>query len=160
MNYINGYSQINSNLFNIDIRDIRCKYMNSLCQLDSLQISGNDIKSKIDHCSDFLNKIQISLEDLTLTKELGYSQGMAQIFLNRLKGLERFERPIHCTDVKRRQFYIRENENWNLDNGETVVKAIDMISTKQLIHLSKIKDNSLTEKGEEFMNLTNKINDK
>ena len=32
--------------------------------------------------------------------------------------------------------YIRENENWNLDNGESVVKAIDMISTKQLIHLN------------------------
>lgn len=134
--------------------------------LDILPNMNNKISINVflnEHCkdaldfSDFLNKIQISLEDLTLTKELGYSQGMAQIFLNRLKGLENFQRPIHCTDVKRRQFYIRENENWNLDNGETVVKAIDMISTKQLIHLSKIKDNSLTEKGEEFMNLTNNI---
>ena len=134
--------------------------------LDILPNMNNKISINVflnEHCkdaldfSDFLNKIQISFEDLTLTKELGYSQGIAQIFLNRLKGLENFQRPIHCTDVKRRQFYIRENENWNLDNGETVVKAIDMISTKQLIHLSKIKDNSLTEKGEEFINLTNNI---
>ena len=134
--------------------------------LDIIPKMNNKISINVflnEHCkdaldfTDFLNKIQISFDDLLLTKELGYSQGMSQIFLNRLKGLERFERPIHCTDVKRKQFYIRENENWNLDNGESVVKAIDMISTKQLIHLNKIKDESLTEKGEDFMNLTHNI---
>tara|TARA_Y100001980_G_C14513698_1_gene289081 strand:+ start:90 stop:830 length:741 start_codon:yes stop_codon:yes gene_type:complete len=108
--------------------------------------------------NDFLKKIHISFEDLILTRELGYSQGISQIFLNRLKGLEQFERPIHCTDIKRKQFYIKENENWNLDNGQSVVKAIDMISTKQLIHLNKIKDNdSFTNKQDEFINLTNNI---
>lgn len=134
--------------------------------LDIIPKMNNKISINVflnEHCkdaldfNDFLNKIQISFDDLLLTKELGYSQAMSQIFLNRLKGLERFERPIHCTDVKRKQFYIRENENWNLDNGESVVKAIDMISTKQLIHLNKIKDESLTKKGEDFMKLTNNI---
>ena len=137
--------------------------------LDIIPKMNNKISINVflnDHCkdaldfSDFMNKMQISLDDVLLTKQLGYSHGMAHIFLNRLKDLERFERPIHCTDVKRKQFYIRENENWNLDNGDSVVKAIDMISTKQLIHLSELqKTNALTNKGsgDDFIDLTNNI---
>ena len=61
MNYINYSNPINSpnqDLFNVEIRDIKCKYMNSLYLLDSLQISANDIQQKINSCSNLLRDIQ------------------------------------------------------------------------------------------------------
>jgi hypothetical protein len=48
---------MNNDLFNIEIRDIKCKYMNSLYQLDSLSISANDIQQKIFSCNNFLEQI-------------------------------------------------------------------------------------------------------
>ena len=120
------------------------------------------------HCKDaldfneFIDKIQLSLEDLILTKELGYSKGISKIFLDRLKQLEKCERPIHCTDIKRNQFYIKEKQKWNLDNGDSVCKAIDNITTKQLIQINNWEKNNIgwkekDNKIEEFMKITNNV---
>ena len=48
------------------------------------------------------------------------------------------QRPIHCSDVKRQKFYIKDKQGWNIDaSNQKVDKAIEKISYKQ-IH--KIKD--------------------
>ena len=54
MNYVYNANQ---NLYNIDIRDIKCKYMNSLYQLDSLNIGANEIQQKINSCNSILESI-------------------------------------------------------------------------------------------------------
>ena len=82
--------------------------------------------------------------------------------MNGLKQLEKSERPIHCTDIKRKQFYIKEKQNWSLDNGECVVKAIDTITNKQLQQINKWESQNEdwkknSKKVDEFITMTNNI---
>lgn len=91
-----------------------------------------------EHCKnainfkDFINNISVSLQNVMQTTELGYVEGVSNIFLENLQKLETTMRPIHCSDKKRLQFYIKEDDTWNKENGDKMEKAIDNISNKQL----------------------------
>ena len=51
--------------------------------------------------------------------------------------MEQTKRPIHCTDAKRKQFYIKDNNNWDKDtNQNNIEKAIRELNTLQLKTLS------------------------
>ena len=97
-----------------------------------------------EHCkdainfSDFINNITVSLEDTLQTAELGYIEGISTILLENLRKLETTMRPIHCSDKKRLQFYIKDEDTWNKENGEKVEKAINSISNKQLQEIKQI----------------------
>jgi len=139
--------------------------------LDMIPKMNNKISINVflnEHCknavdfNEFLSRINITLDDLLLTKDLGYSRGISNIFMNGLKQLEKSERPIHCTDIKRKQFYIKEKHNWNLDNGDCVVKAIDTITNKQIQQINKWESHNddwkkNSKKVDEFMTMTNNI---
>jgi hypothetical protein len=81
---------------------------------------------------DFLEKINITVDDLLNTREVGYSQGISNIFLRGLNEIETTKRPIHCSDKKRLQFYIKNEDKWNRDNGNKIENAINHISCKQI----------------------------
>ena len=43
------------------------------------------------------------------------------------------ERPIHCSDQKRMQFYIKNDDEWSKDNNnEKLDDSIEKVSKKQL----------------------------
>ena len=43
------------------------------------------------------------------------------------------ERPIHCSDKKRMQFYVKDDDNWKKDNQNVRLdKSISQVSTKQI----------------------------
>ena len=48
---------------------------------------------------DFIDSLQVGVKDLERTGKLGYVEGISQIFLNGLKELDIYNRPIHCTDL-------------------------------------------------------------
>lgn len=81
---------------------------------------------------EFIDSMQVSLEDLIHTKELGYSKGITNIFMKNLNTLQLNERPIHCSDKKRLQFYVKEEDTWNKDNGDKVRMAISKCHKKQI----------------------------
>jgi len=81
---------------------------------------------------EFIDSMQVSLEDLIHTKELGYSKGITNIFMKNLNTLQLNERPIHCSDKKRLQFYVKEEDTWNKDNGDKVKMAISKCHKKQI----------------------------
>ena len=56
---------------------------------------------------DFVKKIKLTLEDLNFTKENGYAKGISNIFIKNLNDMDVTERPIHCSDQKRLQFYVK-----------------------------------------------------
>jgi hypothetical protein len=83
--------------------------------------------------TDFIDNLQISTEDLSYTKEHGYVKGVSNIFLKHLKGLDPESRPIHCSDKKRLQFYVKDEDMWKKDtNNFKIDKSIDDISKKQM----------------------------
>jgi hypothetical protein len=72
--------------------------------------------------------------------------------------LSLYERPIHCTDIKRETIYIKNNE-WKKDEDKNIVKrAIKEIASKQVKNIKKYKDENPNymdsdAKKEEFINI-------
>jgi hypothetical protein len=82
---------------------------------------------------DFVDKIKFTLEDLQYTKENGYAKGISNVFIKSLNDMDITERPIHCSDQKRLQFYIKNDDEWSKDsNNEKIDNTIEKVSKKQL----------------------------
>ena len=91
-----------------------------------------------EHCkdamniSDFINNIQITEKDIYHSGEVGYIDGIISIFMNKLCDMKYTDRPLHCTDIKRSRFYIKNNDKWERDNDNKIInKTIKKISNKQ-----------------------------
>ena len=78
---------------------------------------------------DFVNSIQLQLDDLDYTKNYGYVEGISNIFIRALKDLDVHKRPIHCTDLKRDVLYVKDDDTWQKEDDECpkLVKAIDNV---------------------------------
>ena len=88
--------------------------------------------------TDFVENLQITLEDLKFTKDNGYVEGVTNIFTKQLQDMKPTERPIHCSDKKRLQFYVKDDDKWQKDNDN---KKIDQTLTNiKLKQTTKIGD--------------------
>ena len=103
----------NNNKFNINL------FLNDNCR-DAINMT------------DFINSLPIQIEDLHFTKDNGLIEGVSSIFVNGLKQLDTYKRPIHCTDIKRETLYIKDNNEWERDCGNHKLKdAINDVANKQ-----------------------------
>jgi len=83
--------------------------------------------------ADFVDKVQVSLEDLQYTTEYGYVKGISNIFAKQLQDMKPTERPIHCSDKKRMQFYVKEEDKWEKDLQHSKFdKSIADVTLKQI----------------------------
>ena len=89
----------NNNKFNLNF------FLNEQCK-DAMNIT------------DFVNSLQLQLADLEKVGELGYAAGISKIFINGLKQLDIFKRPIHCSDIKREIMYVKDKDAWEKENQE------------------------------------------
>ena len=88
--------------------------------------------------SDFVNGLDISLEDLLYTQQHGYTKGISNIFAKHLNNLQPNERPIHCSDKKRLQFYVHDENKWQKDKqNKKIDKSIQDLTIKQIKHLKE-----------------------
>ena len=71
---------------------------------------------------DFIKSLQITLDDLNVTREKTLEDSVGNIFLRGLKELDIYKRPIHCTDNKRDIMYIKDEEKWEKDEGNLKIK--------------------------------------
>jgi hypothetical protein len=108
----------NHNSFNLNV------FLNEQCK-DAISIT------------DFVDSLNLNVSDLEATGKLGYVLGISRIFINKLKELDVFERPLHCTDYKRETVYIKNQDSWEKDNPEkTKLKNIvNRIARKNLEQL-------------------------
>ncbi len=90
--------------------------------------------------SDFIERIEVSHDDLENNAQLGFVNGITKILMDNLKLLSIQERPIHCTDVKRDTLYIKDQDVWNKDNSSEILEnAITEVSRKSIHSLSQWK---------------------
>jgi len=91
----NNYQQnnITNNNFNLNL------FLNERCK-DAINIT------------DFIESIQLTVSDLEATGRLGYVPGISRILVNKLKELDVYTRPLHCTDLKRETVYVKNNNSW------------------------------------------------
>ena len=98
----------NNNKFNMNI------YLNEKCK-DAMTLS------------DFIDNLQISDEDFETTRMEGIVSGLTDIFTKELRNLDVRKLPIHCSDIRRETFYIKEENEWVKDDGKKSIlsRAID-----------------------------------
>ena len=112
---------INNTQFNV------MNYLNTECK-DAMNLS------------DFINDFQFSLKDLEMLGTKGYQETMEQTFVKQLCDMDKTKRPIHCSDKKRKSFYIKDNNVWEKDNNN--IKLIRSVKNLSNVHnkaLSKWK---------------------
>ena len=89
--------------------------------------------------SDFLSKIQPSIDDLMYTKTNGYIKGITNIFTKKLDEFTPVERPIHSIQNKQdKYYYIKDGNVWEEDSTQDKLgQSIDSVARKQI---NKIKE--------------------
>ncbi len=89
--------------------------------------------------SDFIENIELDIEDLTETGRLGYVGGISRILINKLQELDIYKRPLHCTDVKRETLYIKDNDEWCKENNskEKFSTIIGQVANKNCRNIQK-----------------------
>ena len=88
----------------------------------------------------FLNKIQVTVDNLLVTKNKGLSEGVSNIFIENMNKLSLYERPMHCTDVKREIVYIKSDDKqldgkakWDKDEENKKLK----LALKKITHVQQ-----------------------
>uniref|UniRef100_A0A6C0HCX0 C2H2-type domain-containing protein n=1 Tax=viral metagenome TaxID=1070528 RepID=A0A6C0HCX0_9ZZZZ len=114
--------------------------------------------------SEFIDSIQIEDEDFENIGKLGYVQGISNIFVKGLKGLDVTMRPMHCSDIKRETLYIKDNDTWNKDDTKQKVRnAIAMVAHKNFKYIPVWQEANpsaydvTTKKNELYMRIANQV---
>jgi hypothetical protein len=100
---ITNNNNITNNQFNLNI------FLNEKCK-DALNMS------------EFIDSLKITLDDLIFSKNNGITRGVTDIMIKKLKELDIYKRPIHCTDIKRDTMYIKDEDKWHKDNNHDMFK--------------------------------------
>ena len=96
--------------------------------------------------SDFIKNIEVSLEQLDFTKHNGLANGISKTIMDNMEKLSVYERPLHCTDIKRETLYIKDNNKWEKDKNKSLIKeAIKSTTNKKIKTLHQ-----WTEKNPDF----------
>lgn len=91
--------------------------------------------------SDFVNSLEITMDDLTYTRNQGLVEGISKVMIDGLKQLDLYKRPIHCTDQKRDTIYVRDNHQWARDEGNARMRqAFVDIANKEYFAVKKWMD--------------------
>jgi len=83
--------------------------------------------------SEFIDRIEVSQNDLENNAQLGFVKGITKILMDNLNQLTLYERPIHCTDEKRETLYIKDNDKWDKECSDKKLEgAIQEVSRKSI----------------------------
>ena len=106
--------------------------------------------------TDFIENLVVTFDDLERIEQHGYFHGVKNSLVLALQQLEQNKRPIHCTDVKRKQFYVKDDNEWKKDKTKMMInKAINSYNNKQL---KTLLDSGLDEDAEFDLRQQDKMN--
>jgi hypothetical protein len=109
----------------------------------NIQIFLNEQCKDAINIKDFIDSIKISLQQLEQIQNKGLVEGLATAILENIGRLSLYERPIHCTDIKRETLYIKHDNIWEKDETKlNIKKAIKDLSNKPYNTLKEWLDNN------------------
>jgi hypothetical protein len=105
----------------------------------NLQVFLNETCKDAINLTDFVNQLQVSLDDLEETGTIGYAEGISRVFLNNLKDIDYTLRPIHCSDSKREILYIKDDNQWSKDDEQKthLTRAIKQVANKNIKQIAQ-----------------------
>lgn len=109
---------------NINIVMNNINFLNEKCK-DALKLK------------DFVDSIDVNVEDLEFTGKKGIVEGLSKLFLENYSKLPPHLRPLWCGDKKRQNLYIKEDEWLEDKNSQKTIEAIKDLSFKQAKNTNK-----------------------
>jgi hypothetical protein len=93
------------------------------------RISNNQINIFLNEkCADamsiqqFAKQLTFTIDDMLLQKH----DALVKVINQNLNPLEMTERPVHCTNVARRRWHVKdETEGWHKDDGSTLINRVN-----------------------------------
>ena len=109
----NNNTNITNNRFNLNV------FLNETCK-DAINLN------------DFIQSIELDVNDFINTGELGFVKGISNIMVERIRDMEPHTRPIHCTDLKREVVYVKDSDKWAKEdeNKTHLRKAVRIVANK------------------------------
>jgi len=97
--------------------------------------------------SDFINSIEVTMDEFIQTGNMGFVNGISQVMMDRIKGMDLHTRPLHCTDLKRETVYIKNEEKWDKEDGDNshLRKAVKCVAKKNYNQLHNWYNNKKPE---------------
>lgn len=100
----NNINTTNNNQFNINM------FLNEHCK-NAMNIT------------DFIRSLPITAQDYENTKDRGLADTLTHLIVDGLNNLDVLDRPIHCTDQKRKTMYVKDNDIWEKDDNLNIIMA-------------------------------------
>jgi hypothetical protein len=129
--------------------------INNSHNTNSLNTNNNQFNIQMflnEHCknamniSDFIKSLPLTAQHYDNTKDNGLADTLTNLMVDGLNNLDVVERPIHCTDQKRKVMYVKDNNKWEKDtNNEIVTKNV-----KDLTILHRMNLDMWQEKNPKF----------
>ena len=117
--------------------------VNNINQRFNIQIFLNEQCKDAINMNDFIKSIEVSLHQLDNTKNKGLINGLSSAIIENMNKLSLYQRPLHCTDIKRETLYIKDNDSWEKDKSkEKIKKVIKDVSNKQYKALQEWTENN------------------
>ena len=139
---------------NIGVQNVQNVQNNHFC----LNIFLNETCKNAMDLDDFVDSIEVGIEDIERMERLDYASGISKLIVDKLNQATVTGRPLHCTDSKRETIYIKIKANWQKadDNLKTrFVNAIKKIAQKNMKAI-----NLWTQQNPEWNDPSSKANDK
>jgi len=81
--------------------------------------------------TDFVNSMNLTIEDFIQTGERGFIEGISNIIIDRIHNMDLLDRPLHCTDLKRETVYIKDTHTWEKDEDmDKLRNAVKIVAHK------------------------------
>ena len=127
--------QINNMIPNIGNNNVTNNIIN---QKINIQIFLNEHCKNALNINEFVKTIKINTNNINLVEKQNLETYLSSAIIENINKLGIYQRPVHCTDIKRETIYIKNNDNWEKDNDKlTIKKALQDVSTEQFIELKK-----------------------
>ena len=110
----------NNNKFNLNF------FLNTQCK-DAMSIQS------------FIENLQLGCKELEHMGDVGYLNGMIDIFNNTIGNMDVYKRPLHCTDLKREVLYFKQGNDWERDSEDKkhLKKLIKNVESKNYDNLQE-----------------------
>lgn len=139
---------------NIGVQNVQNVQNNHFC----LNIFLNETCKNAMDLDDFVESIEVGIEDIERMERLDYASGISKLIVDKLNQATITGRPLHCTDSKRETIYIKIKTNWQRADDNLKIRFINAI--KKIAHKNMQAINLWTQKNPEWNDPSSKANDK
>ena len=108
----------------------------------NLQVFLNEQCKDAMNIGEFVDSFDIQLDELENVGNVGYVDGISRIITNRLKAMDVYKRPFHCSDLKRETMYVKDQNKWEKEekSNPKLRKAIRAVTQKNMVKVGAWRD--------------------